>query len=440
MKKNIPEIAVQVPEILVPKTGVDLHKWAVIACDQFTSEPDYWHAVEAEVGDSPSTLHLILPEVYLGQPDEQVRQQQVVAAMREYLSGGIFSSIDHFIFVERTVGGKIRRGLMDALDLEKYDFKPGSTSLIRASEGTIIDRLPPRIIIRQQALIESPHILVLIDDPQKTVIEPLVSLKDQLLPVYNFDLMQGSGHLSGYQVSQPAIESRIISALENLADPKLFTQKYALEAGAPVLLFAVGDGNHSLATAKSVWEKLKPSVGMDHPARFALVEIENIHDEGLEFEPIHRLLFGVHQDVRPALQAFYPGQVSFTPCSSAEDLLQEISKSSSTCHNIGLVSPSGFELLQIKAPRANLAVGSLQSFLDHWTQSGAADKIDYIHGNDVVFKLGSQPGQIGFILPAMAKQDLFTTIILDGVLPRKAFSMGEAHEKRFYLECRKIVA
>ena len=440
MKKTISQIAIQIPDTLIPVPGIDLQKWAVIACDQFTSEPHYWQQVESLVDGAPSTLHLILPEVYLGQPDEPARQLQVVAAMQRYISEDIFTHIEEFILVERTVDGKTRRGLIMALDLERYDFKPGSTSLIRASEGTIIDRLPPRILIRQQALLELPHILVLIDDPLKTVIEPLVALKEQLTPLYDFELMQSSGRLKGYQISRPDIEAAIIHAFEQLADPALFTRKYGLSSGAPVLLFAVGDGNHSLATAKSVWEKLKPSVGMDHPARYALVEIENIHDEGLQFEPIHRLLFNVHQDVNAALQAFYPGQVSFEPCASSSDLLQKIALSNSTCHNIGFVSPEGLALLKINQPHANLAVGSLQTFLDSFMKSAGADKIDYIHGNDVVFKLGSQPGQVGFILPVMAKQDLFKTVILDGVLPRKAFSMGEAHEKRFYFECRKIVS
>jgi hypothetical protein len=439
MKQTLSQIAVQIPETLIPKPGIDLQKWAVIACDQFTSEPEYWHAVEAQVGNAPSTLKIILPEVYLGQPDEAARQKQVVTTMQSYLSDDIFTHFEDFILVERTVGGKTRRGLMLALDLEKYDFKPGSTSLIRASEGTIVDRLPPRIKIREQALIESPHILVLIDDPQKTVVEPLVSQKEQLTSIYDFELMQGSGHLHGYQVNRPELQQQIIHAFEKLADPQVFTQKYHLKKDLPVLLFAVGDGNHSLATAKSVWEKMKQTVSMDHPARYALVEIENIHDAGLEFEPIHRLLFGVHGNIKAGLQAFYPGQVTFGSCPDQKELLRTIALSNSNRHCMGLITPQGFEIVQIQEPRANLAVGTLQTFLDDWLETGQADKIDYIHGNDVVFKLGSQPGQLGFILPAMAKEDLFKTVILDGVLPRKTFSMGEAHEKRFYLECRKIV-
>ena len=439
MKQNLSKIAVQISETLIPKPGIDPQKWAVIACDQFTSEPEYWHAVEAQVGNAPSTLHIILPEVYLGQSGEENRQKQVVSSMRQYLSDDIFTHIEDFILVERTVGNKTRHGLMMALDLEQYDFKPGSTSLIRASEGTIVERLPPRIKIREQALIESPHILVLIDDPQKTVIEPLVSQKSRLTPLYDFELIQGSGHLRGYQVNQPGLEQQIIQAFEKLSDPQVFNSKYQLKKDMPVLLFAVGDGNHSLATAKSVWEKVKSTVGMDHPARFALVEIENIHDEGLEFEPIHRLLFGVHGDVKADLQAFYPGQVTFNPCADQDELMRQIALSNHTLQCMGLVTPQGYELVKIEHPRANLAVGSLQTFLDGWLKSGRAEKIDYIHGHDVVFKLGSQPDQLGFILPAMAKEDLFKTVILDGVLPRKTFSMGEAHEKRFYFEGRKIV-
>jgi hypothetical protein len=438
MQKNFPKLGIQIPDTLLPKDSINPQKWAVIACDQYTSEPEYWHAVETSVGDAPSTLHIILPEVYLGKQDEDAHMRQVLASMKKYLAEDIFSHHQALILVEREVDGKTRHGLVMALDLEQYDFKAGSTSLIRATEGTIVDRLPPRIKIRQQALIETPHIIVLIDDPNRTVIEPIIAQKKALTKLYDFDLMQNSGHIKGYEVNQPAVEQQAIQALEKLADPNLFQGKYALETPKPVLLFAMGDGNHSLATAKSVWEKMKPTVGMDHPARYALVEIENVHDAGLEFEPIHRVLFGVKKDIKQDLMHYFEGRISFESCNDEKVLLQKIALSNSDTHVMGMVSSQGCELVSIQRPSANLAVGSLQPFLDKWLKEGGADQIDYVHGDGVVFKLGREKGQVGFILPAMSKQDLFKTVILDGALPRKTFSMGEAQEKRFYMECRNI--
>ena len=438
MLKAYPQIGVQIPDILLPKESIDPKKWAVIACDQFTSQPEYWQKVESYVSDSPSTLRLIFPEVYLGKQGEDVRLQQVLASMKQYLSADIFSHHQNLILVEREVDGKTRHGLVMALDLEMYDFKPGSSSLIRATEGTILDRLPPRIKIRQQALIEAPHILVLIDDAQRTVIEPLAARKDSLKKCYDFDMMQSSGHMRGYEVDQPELEARVITALGKLSTPDTFKQKYDLKEDKPVLLFAVGDGNHSLATAKSVWEKLKPTVGMDHPARYALVEIENVHDEGLKFEPIHRVLFNLKKDIKADLNKYFEGRISFERFDDKKALISKIALSNPKCHHIGLVSPDGYELVTIQKPTANLAVGTLQAFLDGWMKVGNAEQIDYVHGDDVVFDLGSHPGNVGFLLPTLSKQDLFKTVILDGSLPRKTFSMGEAHEKRFYMECRSI--
>ncbi len=291
--------------MLLPKTGIDLRKWAVIACDQFTSQPEYWSQVEQLVGDSPSTYNLILPEVYLGTPEEQKRLASTQSAMHSYLESGVLQPHEGLIYVERTVGGKTRKGLMLCLDLEKYDYNRGSTSLIRATEGTILDRLPPRMRIREGALLELPHILVLIDDPAGTVIEPLCAAKSRLRPLYDFDLMLGSGHLAGYGVDDPALEAGVVQALTGLADPGCFQAKYGVGPEKSVLLFAMGDGNHSLATAKAIWEKKKAQVGMDHPARYALVEIENVHDAGLDFEPIHRILFGVKSDVIQSMQGYF---------------------------------------------------------------------------------------------------------------------------------------
>jgi hypothetical protein len=436
--KNIQSIGIQVPDILLPKAGIDLTKWAVIACDQFTSEPEYWQKVEDLVGDAPSTYHLILPEVMLGTDKEQERIRTTQAAMQLYLAGGLFREHHGFILVERTINGAKRKGLMLALDLECYDYSAGSQTLIRATEGTIVDRLPPRMRIREGAALELPHILVLVDDPGKTVIEPLFAKRSELPKVYDFELMGGSGHLTGYGITDENLETQIIKALEKLADPAAFKERYGLKAAEQVLLFAMGDGNHSLATAKAIWEKNKPVVGMDHPSRYALVEIENVHDDGLVFEPIHRVLFGVKDTLIDELKSYYPGAVSVTPQKDAASLFKLVNETPADRQVIGILSKDRCLAVEFTKPGSNLVVGTLQPFIDRLLATGRAEKVDYIHGDEVVERLASEPGNTGFYLPGMDKGELFRTVILDGVLPRKTFSMGEAREKRFYMECRKI--
>ncbi len=434
------DIGVLSPEVYLPKAGVDPRKWAVIACDQFTSQPEYWREVENLVGDAPSTLNLTFPEIHLEEPGKEARIRNIQAAMRQYLEAGILEPRPGLIYVERKVGGKIRRGLVLALDLERYDYNKGSSSLIRATEGTIVERLPPRMQIREGAALELPHILVLIDDPDRTVIEPAGAAKAKLHKLYDFDLMLESGHLTGYAIDA-ALEDRIIAALRMLAEPKAFAAKYGIGADKPVLLFAMGDGNHSLATAKAVWEKLKPQVGMGHPARYALVEIENVHDEGLEFEPIHRVLFGVKKDLLASLKSFFGKEMTYTKVAGTDAMVRQVDSATGAGQCIGLVTGGAkaeFGVIEIMHPSSNLPVGSIQGFLDPWLKSGGAEKIDYVHGGDVVQRLGAQPGNAAFYLPAMSKSALFKTVILDGALPRKTFSMGEAREKRFYMEARKI--
>ena len=432
-------IGVQVPRILLPKPGIDLQKWAVIACDQFTSEPEYWQQVADTVGDAPSTYHITLPEIYLDTPEECRHVQQIRKFMQEYLDRDIFAAHEGFVLVERTVAGKTRHGIMLALDLEQYDYNKGSTSLIRATEGTILERIPPRVRIRSGAPLELPHILVLIDDPQRTVIEPLVVARHELPKLYDFDLMAGSGHLSGYSVADSVREAQVIAALANLADPAVFAEKYGLTPGRAVLLFAMGDGNHSLATAKAIWEQIKTQPGMiDHPARYALVEVENIHDVGLEFEPIHRVIFDVKEDFVAALGRFYD-RCHIVRCATAQTMATLVNQEEHAEHAFGVVTPEGFSVAFVGNPATNLPVGTLQNFLDFWGKAGGYGKIDYVHGEDVTVRLGSQPGNMGFYLPAIAKRDFFKTVIVDGALPRKTFSMGEAREKRFYLEARRII-
>jgi hypothetical protein len=434
------DIGIQVPQVYLPKPGTDLTRWAVIACDQFTSQPEYWQQVERIVGEAPSTFRLILPEVQLEEPGVDGRIRSIQAAMRKYLDEGVLEPHEGLILVERSAAGRRRRGIVLSLDLERYDFARGSASLIRASEGTIIERLPPRVKVRQGAALELPHILVLIDDPDGTVIEPVAARSQEFSRLYDFDLMLDSGHLTGFALDEAA-EQRIVDSLRALASPGAFAGRYGVGTDEAVLLFAMGDGNHSLATAKAVWESMKSKVGMNHPARYALVEIENIHDPGLEFEPIHRVLFGLRRDLAGALQDHFRGKLASRQVAASDEMVGLVDESGAPAHRLGLIqggpAPT-FGLIEIREPASNLPVGTLQGFLDRFMADGGAEGIDYVHGQDVVCRLGSRPGNAGFYVPGMEKSALFQTVILDGALPRKTFSMGEAREKRFYMECRKI--
>lgn len=434
-----PPIGVQIPTVLLPGPGVDLNKWAVIACDQFTSELEYWQEVADLVGAAPSTYHMILPEVYLETPQEGERIRSIRRAMQDYLDRDLFVEHTGIILVERTAAGKTRHGIMLALDLEQYDYSQGSTSLIRATEGTILERIPPRVRIRSGAPLELPHILVLIDDPGHTVIEPLVAARQGLPKLYDFELMLGSGRLTGYFVDNQTQVGQVLAALARLADPADFTHKYSLDPGRAVMLFAMGDGNHSLATAKALWEQIKPQVGLDHPARYALVEVENIHDSGLAFEPIHRVVFDACEDFLAALSDFYPDRCRLISCANAQTMMDLVDHEQWQEHTFGVVTAQGFGVACISESASNLPVGTLQTFLDAWGRRGGFGKLDYVHGAEVTLRLGAQPGNVGLYLPAISKSDFFKTVILDGALPRKTFSMGEAKEKRFYMEARRIL-
>jgi hypothetical protein len=331
---------------------------------------------------------------------------------------------------------------MVALDLEHYDYLPGARTLIRATEGTILDRLPPRIRVREQAPIELPHIMVLIDDPEYTVIEPLF---DRSLPqLYDFPLMQDGGRLRGWQVTEPALIAGIGAALARLADPQRFRERYGSDR---VMLYAMGDGNHSFATAKAIWEQLKAaaperSAPMDHPARYALVELVNVHDPGLEFEAIHRVVFDVDgDDLLACARAHFAA--AGTPC-RVDWLADRASMTVATAatpagsHAIPFIAGGRCGVLTVLRPHLTLAVATLQEFLDAYLAEGRRGHIDYIHGEAAVLRLGARPDAVGFLLPALSKHELFRTIVHDGALARKTFSMGEADEKRFYLECRRI--
>jgi len=441
---DLAKLALHVPTILFPRSGVDLTRWTVIACDQYTAEPEYWQAVDQLVGSAPSTLRLTFPEVFLGKDDETARIAAINAAMDRYLADGTLRELPPgFVLLDRqTAHVPSRKGLIVALDLEHYSYLPGAQTLIRATEGTILDRLPPRIRVREKAPIELPHIMVLIDDPEHTVIEPLF---DRELPaLYDFELMQNGGRLRGWHVDEPAVVEQIGRALERLADPRCFEERYGSNK---VMLYAMGDGNHSFATAKAIWEQLKaatpdPATIMDHPARYALVELVNVHDPGLEFEAIHRVLFEVDADNLLACAKAHFSAVG-TPCrvdwlADAAEVEAARATAPAGSHAIPFIAGGRHGLLTVVQPHLTLAVATLQEFLDAYLAKGAHGHIDYIHGAVAVERLSAAADAVGFLLPALSKHELFRTIVHDGALARKTFSMGEADEKRFYLECRRI--
>lgn len=438
------KIGVQVPRILLPKEGTDMQKWSVIACDQYTSDRSYWRRLEEQTKDSLSTLNLIFPEVYLNDTDTDQRIAKINRTMEHYLAdGSLVEQAPGFILVDRkTRAAESRKGLILALDLEQYDYNEGAQTLIRSTEGTILDRLPPRVKVRENAPIELPHIMVLIDDPDRTVIEPLFD--EPLETLYDFDLLENGGHLSGYRIDQPELIDKVAKALEKLADPAAYRARYQVEDA--VMLYAMGDGNHSFATAKTIWETLKSEAKdtdaiMDHPARYALVELVNLHDPGLEFEPIHRVLFDV--DVRQLqswMKAFYAERgtpLSFTACSDLTEA-ETMAEKMDNAHSFAAIFAGQFAVCSVANPEYTLVVASLQACLDGFLQDNPAVSVDYIHGSRPVTELGSRNDNAGFYLPAISKDEQFKTIVLDGALPSKTFSMGEADEKRYYLECRRI--
>lgn len=409
-------------DILIPQK--DLEKWCVVACDQYTSQPEYWDEVKKNVQDSYSSLFITFPEIYLQDGDMDDRIASINDTMKRYINAKIFKEYKQsYIYTERTLDdGKVRCGIIGALDLEEYDFNAGAQTLVRATEGTVLSRIPPRVKIRQNAPIESPHIMVLIDDDEGTVIEPLSEKKNALKKVYSTKLMLQGGKVSGWLLDEDE-SNRIEKALERLASREVFDKKYnAKDKG--VLLFAMGDGNHSLATAKQCYENLKKEIGedaaMNHPARFALVELVNVHSPALAFEPIHRVVFGVDTE------------------SFIKEMTDTLGLSEANGEQKFSYIVKGKEYkVSITKPSSKLCVGSLQNFLDEYIKKHGGE-VDYIHGKFVVRTHSKKDGNVGFILPDVYKSDLFPTVIQDGVLPRKTFSMGHAWDKRYYLECRKI--
>jgi hypothetical protein len=434
MQLHYPEIALHVPSLLLPRPDISLETWAVIACDQYTSQPEYWEQVRKVVGADPSSLHLVFPEVYLESADREEVIAGINQRMQDYLASEVLvEQRPGFMLVERNVGrASTRKGLIVALDLEQYDYRDGTQKLIRTTEGTDEGRLPPRIQVRREASLETPHIMVLIDDPQRTVIEPLF-LRD-LEQAYDFDLMLGGGRLRGWRVDDGGLIDEVAGHIARLS------------RGEPPMAYAMGDGNHSFATARAVWEQIKAEAEdellvMNHPARYAIVELVNVHDEGLEFAPIHRAVFGVEvEDVFDEMKTHCEG-LGFSRQSFAERAEWEAACRLATAlkgHHIPFISGGEYGLLSIAKPGFQLEVASLQAFLDRYLDAHPLASLDYIHGEQALEQLAASPDSIGFFLPVMDKHDLFETIVIDGVTPRKTFSLGEAEEKRYYLECRRL--
>ncbi len=409
--------------ILIPKK-TDMTKWSVVACDQYTSEPEYWNEVTKIVGDAPSTLNLTLPEIYLEESDVNERIKRINENMNKLLAEDFFNELeDSMIYLERTQSdGKVREGLMGIVDLEDYSYEVGSQTLIRATEKTVIERIPPRVKVRENAKLELPHIMILIDDEKKDIIESLKNKVTETDVVYDFDLMKNGGHIKGYKLNGEVI-NEINTKLENLADKDYFEKKYNVHDKG-ILLFAMGDGNHSLATAKACYENLKKTMSkeeyLNNPARYALVELVNLHSSALEFEAINRVVFDV----------------------DSKKLVEELNKyytinEKGNGQEFELVTSNGVKKLYIENPKSNIAVGSIQMFLDEYLKNNSG-KIDYIHGDDVTKELTLKGNNVGFIFKPMKKEELFRTVILDGALPRKTFSMGHSYDKRYYLEARKI--
>lgn len=437
-----PEAAFLVPSVLLPEKDTDMYRWAVVACDQFTSEPEYWNSVEKITKNFKSAFHLMLPELYLEEADVDRRIEVINQTMAQYLTDGTLQETEPcFILVRRSTNDTpVRTGLIMALDLEHYDFHQGSGSLIRATEGTVIERVPPRMKIRRNAALEMPHIMILIDDPERTVIEPAAQHVEQsgAQPLYQTELMMGGGYIRGYKITEPAIWRQTAEALVKLADPQRFCRKYQVAPETPVLLYAVGDGNHSLAAAKCHYEEQKAIYGTDIACRYALVEVVNVHDQGIIFEPIHRVLFGVEEDFLPGLKAFYPNAADFTVNGGENEPDPVFAGAHNTYHTVPYFTADTEGCIYLDRSLHTLSVGALQTYLDYYLSMHPKARVDYIHGSESVMNLGKAPGNMGFVLPAMRKEDLFATVIKNGSLPRKTFSMGEACEKRYYMECRKL--
>ncbi len=408
-------------DILLPQ-NTDMGLWSVIACDQYTSQPEYWDSIDAKVGTVPSTLKLILPEAYLETKDTVAETEIINRTMKEYINSDVFKTIENsYIYVERELTvGKTRRGLIGLLDLEAYDYRKDSVSPIHATEGTVESRLPPRVKIREGACLELPHIIVFVDDPENKLFEGL----EEGEKLYDFNLMDGGGHITGKRITGKAAD-RVQSSLELLSQPDYLEKRYALKGRAPVII-AMGDGNHSLATARLCWEKTKegltPAERQTHPARFGLVELVNIHDSSIEFEPIHRVIFDT--DTKSYFE-------------EARKYFGAIKGEGNTSHKITLACGEKTEELAVKGLTIGNVIAVSQRFCVEYIEKHGG-RLDYIHDDDTALEMAGRSACAGLLLPAMDKNELFPSIMFSGAFPAKSFSIGPARDKRYYLECRKI--
>jgi hypothetical protein len=406
--------------ILLPDFSVtEGKKWACVACDQYTSEPEYWERVDNTVKDAPSTLRMMLPEVWLS--DSEARVPAIHATMMEYLGSGILNEHrDCAVYLKRIQSdGKLRRGIVCAIDLEDYDYSADSASPVRPTEKTVVERIPPRLAVRRGAPVELPHVMLLIDDPEDII---LSRFSGRGADAYSFDLAEGGGSVSAAFISAEEFDELNVS-LGILAEN---AEKRAEKNGGAPITIAVGDGNHSLATAKASWEEIKkiltPEEASVHPARYALVEVCNLHEESLVFEPIYRSLENIDvMELAKDFEAFAAAQNGRFLAQTFDMILEG--------NNVEVV---------IEHPEYTLPVASLQHFLDEWMKSHPRAVIDYIHGEDTLCRLAARDACAGFVFEGMSKADLFPAVEADGVLPRKTFSMGHAADKRFYIECRRI--
>ena len=452
--KNIEDFGLRIPEILLP-AKIDLSTWSVIACDQYTQDLNYWKKAESIVGDKPSTLNLILPEVYLNSPDKAQRIAKIRETMKSYLEGQVFAPAKKcFVYIERTTAfGRMRKGLVAQIDLDTYEWKPFSKANIRATEATIVDRIPPRKEIRKGAPLELPHIMLLVNDKDDILVGGSGALVKNKAPLYSGNLMNNGGSIKGWALESDDDIKAVSAAVSKIAEANTASD-------GSTFLFAVGDGNHSLATAKAVWDEYKAELiasGADDatiancPVRFALVEIVNIYDTGLTFEPIHRVIFGIDNKKLIERLAEKLGQngasASIKELASQKEL-EEAVKNSWANFGFDYVDDDGSQkYVLLETSIKELAVSRLQPEIDAFLKeagtgaigaSSGGPEIDYIHGTEEVLSLGKKPGAVGILLPPIAKDSFFETINGRGPLPRKSFSMGEADEKRFYLECRKL--
>ena len=404
---------IRTPKILIPNVGVDLSRWSVVACDQYTSEMEYWVQLKDFVADAPSTLNMILPEVYLDGIDNKVIGN-INSSMKGYLSNDFFREVEAFILVKRILAdGKVRLGLMVSIDLEEYDYTSNNTSKIKATEMTVPSRLPARINVRKNASLEIPHVMLLMDDAMGEIIENLYSESDDMEKLYDFDLNMSGGSVTGYKVEN---SNEVLKTLQDFVCDERMQDRYNCDNG---LAFAVGDGNHSLATAKECWNNIKSTLNndeiVDHPARFSLCELVNLHDESLVFEPIHRLLVGAGEDFVTSMTESLSGEARVRVRFNDDCLSIAVS-----------ANPSD-------------AIRDIQDFIDKYKSEHPEIIEDYIHGDNNLRELVKKHDAVGIFMPTISKERFFDYVVRRGVLPRKSFSMGCADDKRYYLEAKKII-